>query len=492
MWAVAALGAGPPAPLLEGAGVSGLSGADAERAQSDALELLDDVASCVQFIALRSNTDSVPGGVTDGAAEAWAALSSLRPASGGSTLSPITCLLQALASIVPRAVWDVDVLVHPAVQAATACLANAAHHPSLRPAFAARLPLAPTTSAAAAAPAASMGLRPLLDMLRLPVPPSEPWTRVLGQALAAATNAATQCPEVAAAAGAADAVALLLSALGGTCGVPGMDASALPSLVCLRAAGLLSRLAVMDTSGGVVGSLRKGPHVKTVAACIGALVDGLVFSKGPLSPASSKDRDTGAATMDALVLVVTAITTAKRGSATPDAATLTATAAALAVPVRCGGIGSVVAWLVHVIKQATAACQAALAPTVAALPSGGGAAADAGLVRRLPVPPSSLRSRLNPRLRALGNIAKLLTNAAGAASDGKVPRGDVFDAVLLAGGVEALTELVKAAAEGGPVRQNGAIALARLAKDPACVARLRECGGMAVLMSLHKEITPRK
>jgi hypothetical protein len=101
-----------------------------------------------------------------------------------------------------------------------------------------------------------------------------------------------------------------------------------------------------------------------------------------------------------------------------------------------------------------------------------------------------MRKQLAGRLRACGNIAKLVNNCASAASAGEsgVSSDAVFDAVLIAGGIEALVEVVKADEDKGVVRQNASIALAKLAKNALCAQRLRDCGGMQVLMQLHGEL----
>ncbi len=502
MWSVAAVLTCPPPGLVatakSGGAVPGISAKQATHKESCALQLLDACASLVQFLSLHSNTASAPQAVTDGAGEAWCKLAVTAAVAGGDfkVLSPVASLLQALASIIPRAVWSPDVLVHPAVQAASAALANLAHHPDLRPHFAA--PLALATSEARDS---SMALRPLLDVVRLPMASGEAWERVCAQCLAAVTNAATQCPEVAAAAHEAGAVNLLISGVCNTLGVPAPagaqvqgkgGASALAAvdaplgpLVLLRASMCLGRLRAMDRSGAIVADLRKAKHSTALAKCCDVLCSKLVFDKGGRLAVVSADKKSAASTMDALCLLLTAITTAAQKADRLQAA---ATHAALAAIVREGGLRSCVAWMVHSVSTAKATAQAALAGTVV---SAAGGAADPAAVARIHVPPSAMRRALGAaRLRSCGNIAKLVTNCAGAAAAGAtgvVPH-EVFDAVLMAGGVEALVEVVKADEDKGPVRQNASIALARLAKDVGCAARLRECGGMKVLMQLHSEL----
>ena len=208
----------------------------------------------------------------------------------------------------------------------------------------------------------------------------------------------------------------------------------------------------------------------------------LAFGKGSL-PVVDADRESCAAAMDALVLLLTAVSTA---TAKEDRLQAAARQSALGCIVKQGGLRSAVAWMVHSVQDAKGAAQQALAGTVVS----GGQAVDKAALTRVHVPPSAMRKSMGVRLRACGNISKLITNCAGAAAAGTpgVVADDVFDAVLFAGGVEALVEVVKADEDKGPVRQNASIALARLAKNAACAQRLRDCGGMQVLMQLHSEL----
>jgi len=500
MWSVGALAASPPPGLVAtaasaqgGAGGLPITASQAKRQEGRILQLLDACASLTQFLALHSNTASTPDAVTDGAAEEWGGLA-LGVVSGAQpgVLSPVLSMLQALACIIPRAVWDAELLVSPASQAATAALANLAHHPHMRAHFAAELPLAPPSAADAAN--SGMALRPLLDLVRLPLGTSETWERVCAQALGAITNAATQCPQVAQAAHKAGAVGLLVSGICNTLGVtpPAVpDAAAqlgagaeapLPPLVLLRAAMCLGRLRAMDTSGAIVAGLRTLKMCACLAQCCDALCCRLAFCKGELAVVDA-DAASCAAALDALVLLLTAVSTA---TASEDRLQTAARQSALVCIVKHGGLRSSVAWMVHSVSSAKTAAQRSLAGTVV---SGGQAVGDAALAQ-VHVPPSAMRKFLGTRLRACGNISKLVTNCAGAAATGTpgVVADDVFDAVLFAGGVEALVEVVKADEDKGPVRQNASIALARLAKNPACAQRLRDCGGMKVLMQLHSEL----
>ena len=478
LWIVACLTV-LPAPGAGDTSSASVSSDEAQQAQESCMGLLDDVASLVQFVALRSNTDAVPGAVTDGAVEAWAE---------ATALCPVPLLLRSIGAVLPRAMLDEGVLLHPCLQAATAALAYCAHHPALREFFATRM----DTGSAAARGATA--LHPLVSLLHLPSSDSGAWERVSAQSMAALTNACTQCPAVAAAAVEAGAPAALHAAISATLGLETeAPVPAVTPLVLLRTSGLLSRLAIMDSSGAALLHLRKASTCKQLAGCLGALIDRQVFGKGPALPISGSEGEHVAGCTDSLVLLVTAMTTTKQAASSTGKAGAAAAGAALAILIRCGAMGSLVAWLGHCVRQAQAAARARIAPTVAALPAGGAAGADPRLVERLPVPPSALRSSLAPRLRACGNVAKFITNSAAAATAGAaVDPSNVFEAALLGNAVEALTEVVKAAEEGSPVRQNAAIALARLAKDPACRARLRECGGMGVLMQLHKEIAPAK
>ena len=106
---------------------------------------------------------------------------------------PVETLLLLVASLVARSVLNAATLTSLAMQAALGALANLAQRPAFRPAFRARPP------GLDGAAATGFVCRPLVDLPRLPLPPSEAWDTVCSTAVAALCNASHQQPEVLAA-----------------------------------------------------------------------------------------------------------------------------------------------------------------------------------------------------------------------------------------------------------------------------------------------------
>jgi tetratricopeptide (TPR) repeat protein len=373
--------------------------------------------------------------------------------------SSVAVLCRFVAVLFARSLLDPEALSSPVAQLATGALAALASHEAARPLFAVRVGRASTsaeaeaaaakaaTSAPAAPPTAASSslLRPLLDLLRLPLPESAGWNVVRGNALAALSNAALAETHSAKALVDAGAVSSLLDFVQGRAVLPeasaasatGMDQlarqmqlllsgsaadattvslGATPAELRSRAAALLSRIAANDA----------GARSLSAPAVVERLTALLVQLSGSRSPPSEDD----ARTQDALLRCLA-------GSV--------AESGARAAFVRAGGVRAM----------------------GAILQSMGG------------------RPQVRSRANGLGNLARIgivLSSVPGAS--GSTLCDEMFKRKV----VDGLIELIKEVGDH-PARRNAAVGLAKMCKvHPPIAEHLRSTGGMSILMSLGKEL----
>jgi hypothetical protein len=329
---------------------------------------------------------------------------------------PAAALLACVTALLGRALLDGEALLwSPAMVAAVGALANLAQREAMRGAL-----LADAAGAAGAA-----ALRPLVDLLRIPVPAPAPadWDAVRGSALAALSNVCLDgagAVEVVARAG---AVAVTLGMLTG--------ATPLPAALRGRTATLLGRLATSAAAAAALaGDAAAVRHVvallaKSAAAPPAVLPD---WARATLV-------DSEGAFQDGLLRLL-----AGAGDGVAEAVFAAGGVAALA-----------------------AALRSALAP---AAPAAAGA------------PPARARTV------GAGNACKvLIALAAHAPAHDAFLRDGACDA--LADALKSPGPDGDAAAAA--VRRNAAAAIARLMRHPACAERLRAQRAMEVLLSLNRE-----
>ncbi|KAA0172578.1 hypothetical protein FNF27_05932 [Cafeteria roenbergensis] len=297
----------------------------------------------------------------------------------------------------------------------------------------------------------SPALRPLLDLLRLPLDPSPAWDVVRGNALAALSNAALGTATTARAVVDSGAVRSLLDFLDGRAVLPEAAAAA-----------------------------------QSGAASAGAAVDRLLAIAGGAAPGQAIDlgvpgpglRGRAAALLSRLA----ADETGARLLAEPaNVARMTILLARCAADGSTGEAGADVdsARTQDALLRCLAGAVSVPAARAEFVRAGGIRAMGAVLTRR--GGEAATRARAN----GLGNLARAAIQlagapgAAGAAMCAEMCRQDVLDGLL------GVVKQVGA----HPARKNAAVALARLAKGhPSCSERLRELDGVKVLLSLGSEL----
>jgi tetratricopeptide (TPR) repeat protein len=165
--------------------------------------------------------------------------------------NPISPLLSGITSIIGRALLDGESLLwSPVMNALTAAVANLAQKEKLRAALLAPMTPSPGASAATSPAGSPMppALRPLIDLLRIPIPDPIPkdWDNVRASILAALSNVCINSPDAAEVIAGTGAVTVALSMLSAN----------LPSAVRGRTAMLLGRLA---TTRAASEALSKNP-----------------------------------------------------------------------------------------------------------------------------------------------------------------------------------------------------------------------------------------
>ncbi|KAA0154673.1 hypothetical protein FNF29_02203 [Cafeteria roenbergensis] len=414
------------------------------------------------------------GRVPEAAAAAAGMPPADRPADAGLALGIVPALCRLVAALFARSLLDKEALAGPVGERATAALAALSAHEVARPAFAVRVgrggasSSSPAAAAAASAavsaatadrpaPAAppsissSPALRPLLDLLRLPLDPSPAWDVVRGNALAALSNAALGTATTARAVVDSGAVRSLLDFLDGRAVLPEAAAAA-----------------------------------QSGAASAGAAVDRLLAIAGGAAPGQAIDlgvpgpglRGRAAALLSRLA----ADETGARLLAEPaNVARMTILLARCAADGSTGEAGADVdsARTQDALLRCLAGAVSVPAARAEFVRAGGIRAMGAVLTRR--GGEAATRARAN----GLGNLARAAIQlagapgAAGAAMCAEMCRQDVLDGLL------GVVKQVGA----HPARKNAAVALARLAKGhPSCSERLRELDGVKVLLSLGSEL----
>jgi tetratricopeptide (TPR) repeat protein len=422
--------------------------------------------------------------VADGPAQAAGGASAASPLPGPGPRHPVPALLQLVTILIGRSVFDGEpILTSGLMQCAVGALANFAATESLRPAFiapavqvaeppqsaagkaaggakkdtaaasvtervkqhaketrakstrkvgaaAAAAPSAASAAAAATTTAPSApnppALHPLLDLQRIPVPPSIAWDVVRGSALGALSNACVGSEPAAACLVSSGAVDVLLGVLDDASSAAAAAGAAPPSMnpeVRSRTALLLGRLS--GTAGAV--ALTEPGTVGRVTRWLGESL------------------------------------------AAPANATASPALLAAAVQYQDG--------LVRLLAGITdpTACESIVA-------AGGVKILVAFLRAALPTLRPSTANGMRARAAAVGNACRVFI---GFSSLPSAP-----SAVLAAGGCDVLVDALKSAgdAETVPVRKNAAVALARLAKDPGCIERIRELRGMEMLIQVNSQL----
>lgn len=343
----------------------------------------------------------------------------------------VTPLLRLVAGATMHMLLDSTLM-----QSTTAALANLAHHAPLRAMFARPI------EGVGEVP----GVQALLALLVLPVPSSEGLTVVRGSAVAALSNAGLETAEVRQALCDCNAVEGLLAALEGK----GAAAAAIPEAAAAAAA-------AKPKARGKKGKRGRG-GAGSGAAAAAAAAAGKVE---PLPP----------------VLAERCAALLARLTQQPDGLATMAKEKNLRRLVALLNSSEIFGEARQRTEDPLIRCLAGAMTT----PEQVAAVVDAGVLPRLGAILAEGLPDTKARATALGNLTKCVITMTNEATN------KYHGALLSARFVENLIELLKRAG-AGPVRKNAAVALARLARDKDCLAKIRELDGMKILMQLGREL----
>ncbi len=354
---------------------------------------------------------------------------------GGGAQHPVPALLEAAVSLLGRSLLDgAELLYGGAAQGVFGALANLANHAPMAAALCARAP-------GAAGERGILALRPIVDFLRVPLPPPLPeeWHAVRASALGALANVCG-------------------GGGGGACGGEEAGARAARAAAEVVGAGALPVLLGVLAEGG-------GEGARAALRARAALLLGRLAS----SPAAAPPLAVPATACRVLSLLAAEERAASGGAGDAAGAQLADGLLRLLAVAAAGGGG-----------------------VAAALREGGaGAVAAAALRRAAPTLAFGYAGALKPRTAGAGNALKLLI----ALCEEGLPDAALV-ALMEAGVCEAVTEaLMSPGPRGDPqaaaVRSNAAVAVARLARAPPVKERLRSLRALEALVQLQKEVQPK-
>lgn len=409
--------------------------------------------------------------------EAAAAAAGMAGAAGAGDARPSRGLVPALcrlvATLFARSLLDPESLSGPVGQKATGALAALSAHEVARAGFAVRVgrQVADAARAAAAAGSAASGaaaagsspvLRPLLDLLRLPLEPSEGWDVVRGNALAALSNAALSGTGSARAMVDSAAVGSLLDFIDGRAVLPEASAAAKAAPGGSAVADRLLRVMAEAAGGGGPGVVELGEVSAAVRGRAAALLSRLAADEVGAAQLATPEV---AARVTGLLVRMSGVKPPGTGGRAPKASK-------------------------RAVDEDTARTQDALVRCLAGAVSGTGGRGAFVRAGGLHAMAAILRTRgdaaaVKARANGLGNLARIAIQLASVPGEAGAA---VCEQLAARGVVDGLLGVVKEVGEH-PARKNAAVALAKMAKvHSSCAERLRELDGIKVLLSLGKEL----